>query len=98
MEIGVSSSNGTWIFRETALTLWERRRVAAAAGGGALDLGSVAVPLLEVDLKEAVAIFIGINCLNLWKDYIQLKEIESFVESSFGFGFLFCSSLISPNN
>lgn len=55
MEIEVSlSSYGTWDFRETALTLWDLRREAAVGGGA---LGSVTAPLLEVDLKEAVAIF-----------------------------------------
>lgn len=49
------------LFRETALTLWDLRREAAEGGGA---LGSVAAPLLEVDLKEAVAIFMGLTSLN----------------------------------
>lgn len=56
VEIKVLSSKGTLDFRETALTLWDRRR-EAAAGGGALD--SAVAPLLEVDLKAEVAIFMG---------------------------------------
>lgn len=60
-EIELLSSNGTWVFRETALTLWDLRREAAEGGGA---LGSVAAPLLEVDLKEAVAIFMGLTSLN----------------------------------
>lgn len=54
METEALSSYGRWVFRETALTLWDRRR-EAAVGGGALD--SAAVPRLEVDLKAEVAIF-----------------------------------------
>ncbi|KAG6394964.1 hypothetical protein SASPL_145555 [Salvia splendens] len=53
VEIEALSSKGAWLFRETGVTLWERRREAAEGGGA---LGSVAAPLLEVDLKEEVAI------------------------------------------
>lgn len=70
VETEALSSNGRWVFRETALTLWDRRR-EAAVGGGALDCA--AVPRLEVDLKAEVAIFIR---LVRWEPLPKSKEAE----------------------